>query len=177
MATEFETKVLDIDVPGILDKLKKLGAEDKTDMMMRRFVFDINPEKNEWIRLRDDGKKVTLTYKNRTGSEIGSTEEIEVKVSGFDDTAKILKRLPFKGVFYQENRRKLFLLQDCEVSIDSWPRIPPYLEIEGDSKEQVTACLSLLNLEGDDEGDISVVEVYKRYGIDLHSMTDLRFKK
>ena len=38
---------------------------------------------------------------------------------------------------YQENRRTSFSLDGAWLELDSWPGIPPYLEIEGATAEQV----------------------------------------
>lgn len=175
MAQEFETKVLDIDVTEIENKLKKLNAKVRPEVLMRRWVFDIDLSKSEWIRLRDDGKKATITYKCKTGTGIGDTEEIEVETANFEKTAEILSKLKFKDKYYQENKRKLFILDDIEFSIDSWPKIPPYLEIESNNEKKVKKGLALLNLENKDAGDLSVKDTYKRYGIDLHSFKELKF--
>ena len=65
MKTEYELKILDIDVDKIKQKLQQLGAEKKVERNMRRFVYDIHPDKKHtWIRLRDNGLKTTLTIKD-----------------------------------------------------------------------------------------------------------------
>ena len=38
---------------------------------------------------------------------------------------------------YQENRRHSFTLDGAESEIDTWPRIPSYLEIEADSRAEL----------------------------------------
>lgn len=175
MNKEFETKVLDIDIKEIKEKLTKLNAKQDEEVLMRRWVFDIDPKNNKWIRLRDNGKKVTLTYKCKTGSGISETEEIEVEVSNFEKTADILSKLQFENIYYQENKRKVFTLNDIEYAIDSWPKIPAYLEIESHNEEKVKEGLALLSLENKAVGNLSVVGVYQKYGIDLHFFKNLRF--
>lgn len=175
MAQEFETKVLDIDVKEIENKLRRLNAKEEAEVLMKRWIFDIEPLKDEWIRLRDEGKKVTIAYKHKTGSGISETEEIEVEVSNFEEAAKILSKLKFKDKYYQENKRKLFILNDIEFSIDTWPKIPPYLEIESYNEEKVREGLVLLNLGNKDVGNLSVKDTYKKYGVDIHSFKKLKF--
>ncbi len=177
---EFETTVLDINPDEIRAKLRKLGAIEKPERLMRRWVFDIKNRNHTaistWIRLRDNGQDVTLTYKKRTGTKIGSTQEIEVNVDDFDKTVEILSKINFYRTFYQENRRQIFTLDDIEFSIDTWPKIPPYLEIEATSIERVQEGLAMLKLEKKDIGDGDVREIYSRYGVDLHSLKILKFK-
>jgi adenylate cyclase class 2 len=48
-AHEFEVKILDVDVDDILGRLKWIGARKVKERKMRRFVYDISPEKkNSW---------------------------------------------------------------------------------------------------------------------------------
>jgi len=175
MQIEFEAKVLDIDVAGIQKKLEKLGAKKEPEVLMRRWIFDNLPpseDKEEWLRLRDDGKKVTLTYKHHRGCGVCDTEEIEVEVVDFEGTAEILSKF-FKNRYYQENKRIVFKLKDIEFCIDSWPKIPPYLEVESSSEKKVKEGLALLGLKSD--SNPSVREIYFRYGVDLHSFKELKF--
>ena len=174
---EFETKVLCINPVDIIEALRKLGAEETPEVLMRRYVFDLFTEDIEWLRLRDDGEKVTLTYKHKFkgNTEIGKTEEIEVEVADFDKTAQILKKVPFKHVYYQENKRHLFKIDGIEFSIDCWPKIDPYLEVESSSKEKIAEGLKVLGLEGKDAGDKDIVEIYKEAGENLHSVDELKF--
>lgn len=175
MALEFETKVLDIDVKEIESNLKKIKAKKESEFLMKRWVYEIDSPKDEWIRLRHDGKKATITYKHKKGSGISETEEIEMEVEDFDQAAAILSRLSFKDKYYQENKRKLYKLKDIEFAIDTWPKIPTYLEVESTSEKKVKQGLAMLNLENKDVGNLSVKDTYKRYGIVLHDFKDLRF--
>src|SRR3989344_3327462 len=63
MTREYETKILNINVSEIIDKLRSLGAKQKhPETLMRRWVFDLDSDDPEWIRLRDNGENVSLTY-------------------------------------------------------------------------------------------------------------------
>lgn len=183
MPTEFETQILDIDVPAIVKKLRALKAKEEPEVLQRRWVFDIEclnakkPGTDEWIRLRQSGSKTTLTYKNRRNTKIDGTREIEITVSDFGQTAELLGKLGcFIGKYYQENKRHRFRLGKVEFTIDTWPMIPPLLEIEAPNKAGVTKALKLLGLTGKDAGHIGTINIYKKYGIDLHSYPVLKFK-
>lgn len=175
---EFETKVLDIDTDEVIARLRALGASEQPEVLMRRWVFDIKSEVLEWIRLRDNGQKVTLTYKRKPNGniDVGKTIEIETEVSDFDKTAEILHNAPFDRVFYQENRTHIFTLNGVEYSIDSWPMINPYLEVETDSIEGVQKGWELLKVSGKVVGDKDLMEIYEEAGIDIHSYGELKFK-
>ncbi len=184
MAKEYETQVLDIDVEEIISKLRKIKAKEHDEVMQKRYVFDIKclnaikANTGEWVRLRQDNQKTTLTYKNKTGKGLDQTEEIEVEVNDFDKTAELLSKIHgFTGIYYQENKRKKFELNRIEFTIDTWPMIPPYLEIEAQTIEGVKQGLKLLSLEGKDLGHIGSLDIYKRYGIDLNQIKELKFTK
>lgn len=174
---EYETKVLNIDPEEIIEKLRDLGAKETAEFLARRWVFDIDSPDIEWIRLRQSGNKTTLCYKYKTrgNTEVGKTIEIEVEVSDFDKTAAILSKLTFRDIYYQENKNHVFHLGDIEFSIDSWPQIDPYLEVESTSIEKVNEGLRKIGLEGKDSGDKDIVEIYKEAGKDIHSTKNLKF--
>jgi len=175
MVREFETKVLDINVKEIEGKLLKIGAKKDPEFLMKRWVFDIGKNGEEWIRLRDDGKKITITYKYKAGNNIDETEEIELIVNNFQKAAEILSKIEFKGKYYQENKRIVFKLKGIEFCIDSWPKLPTYLEIESSNKEKVVQGLKMLGLQNKDVGNMLVKDVYSKYGFDLHSFKELKF--
>lgn len=181
MNQEYETQVLDVDKDKIASKLRKLGVKEESETLQKRWIFDIDPctvaSTGEWIRLRQVGnKKPTLTYKNKSGKGMGDTQELEVEVEDFDKTAQILSKFKFDQV-YQENKRAKFELDDIEFTLDTWPRIPTYLEIEAKSEAKVHEGLKLLGLTGKDVGHMGTITIYSKYGIDLHSIKELTFDK
>ena len=92
--TEFETKVLDFDPAEIIQKLRDLGAKETPEYLARRYVFTYHADYPEFIRLRDEGGRITLAYKKKdhTSTQVGNTVEIQTVVEDFDKTAeKILK--------------------------------------------------------------------------------------
>ena len=147
---------------------------------MRRRVFDVQAHsgnKGKWFRLRQQGDKTTLTYKERSSLEIGSTKELETEVADFDVMTEILQQLERQTMVYQENKRKVYSRNDSEFCIDTWPQVPTYMEIEAASKEQVQETLKLLGLEGQDVGDMGMIELYEKHGIDLHGIKELKFEE
>ncbi len=180
MTKEHETKILDIDKEEVINKLTALGAKKSSEFLMRRWVYDWVEEDpdniNEWIRLRDEGKKTTLTYKKRFSDQSIPTEEIEIKVDDFDNTAKIFSQIPFKRKFYQENKRTIYKFEKIEFMIDEWPGLKPHLEIEGKTKKAMERGVELLGFKGKESGDISVNDLYKEIGVELHKLPMLRFE-
>ena len=65
-----------------------------------------------------------------------------------------------------------------EVDIDTWPRIPTYLEIEGTSEEEVYNALELLGIPKQKATSLDVQSIYEEiYGIDLNKEPNLSFKE
>ena len=176
--TEYETKVVDFDLQDVLRKLSVLGAKETSEILLKRWVFDFSGKTEAtWLRLRSVGEKSYLAFKKKPkrNTVVGVTKEIEVEVQDFEKMYQILSKVPFDKLFYQENKRHRFELDGIEFCIDTWPNLPPYLEIESDSEEKLKEGLKMLGLEGKDIGDKDVKVIYEEAGIDLHSFSELKF--
>ncbi|WP_200880748.1 radical SAM protein [Thermoactinomyces daqus] len=176
MATEYEGKILEINPSEMEDKILSRGGEKVGEALMRRYVYDITPgNKSKWIRLRDTGKEITLTIKEIHHDGIDGTEETEISVDSFETANKMLEKLGYKAKGYQENRRTSFILDGARLEIDEWPMIPPYLEIEANSREEVIKIASLLGFDDAQLTGENTIKIYAKYGIDLNEIKDLRF--
>ncbi len=180
MQTEFEIKILEIDVENMKNKLEKLWAKYIWEKNQKRYVYNFDPASyNRWIRLRTDWKTSTLCIKDiQDESKIDGTKELEIVVDNFEKTNQILEQLWYKSKAYQENTRISYKLDDCDVELDLRPLIPPYLEIEGPDKESVEKVLEKLNVENKTTTSENTTAVYKRYWIeDLEKIKELKFEK
>lgn len=176
MPIEFEAKILDVDRRKVELRLLELGAEMAGEAHQRRYVYDIEPgDQTRWVRLRDTGSKVTLATKHIRHDGIDGTDEVEVRVDDFEKTHQLLGTLGFTAKAYQENRRRSYVLGGAEVEIDSWPRIPDYMEIEGHDREHVVEVAQMLGFTEDQLTGMNTTKVYRHYGIDLAAHRELRF--
>ena len=147
MKTEYEIKVLEIDINKIINFLELLWAKKVGEYFQKRYVYDLNPVQNgKWIRLRTNGIKTTLTYKDIVSNTIDGTKEVEIEVDNFENTNELLNKIGCFSRSYQENKRIKYILDDVEIDIDSWPMIPTYMEIEGKNEEAVNNMLEKLNI-------------------------------
>jgi len=173
---EIEVKFLNIDVKKLQDKLADIGAQKVREYFYRRRVFDYPDyslnSKGAWLRLRDEGEKVTMSFKQRLGmtSHDGSSndvgmQEIEIIVSDFDKTAELILALGFVEKFYQENKRTRWVKDDVEFDIDTWPELEPYLEIEAPSWEKIGEAIMMLGFNPEDKKIFSTHQIYKLKGI------------
>jgi len=166
---EIEAKFLNIDKQAIIERLKELGAVKVFDeFLQRRCVYNLckgSPE--DWIRLRQEHNKVTLTYKSVNKAKgIHGVKEIEVIVDDFDKAREFLKAIGLQERAYQENLRVRYYLEKDDVTfdIDTWPGLPPYIEIEGPSEEVVKKYAKLLGFKWEDavfgSTDLIYAQVY-----------------
>lgn len=179
MAKEREVTILNIDEKVFVSKLLNNGAVKKDEFLQRRYTYDFNPTlPNKWIRLRTNGKKTTLTIKEiKDKTAIDGTMELETVVGDFDVMNDILKELGYRYRNYQENYRIIYSLDNVEISIDSWPLIPTYAEIEGKTNEDVVMALEKLGYTLDDATTLDVTSIYNEiYGIDLLKIKELKFE-
>ena len=178
MHIEYEVRVLEIDKEDIIKRLEKLGAVKIGEYDYKRYVYDMKPnKKGQWLRLRTDGVKNTLTYKNILEDKIDGTRELEISVSDFNLTNEMLEIMGYRHKGYQENRRIQYELNGVEIDIDSWPMIPTYLEIEGGNSLEVMDIVNKLDLDKDKMTVLGVSDIYlKIYDIDIDSIKELMFK-
>ncbi|MGY4952740.1 class IV adenylate cyclase [Streptomyces nigrescens] len=161
---EYEAKFLEIDVDALRDHLKAAGAEQvfpKT--LFTRLIFENDTVQGEqWLRLRDEGGKTTLTLKQVTdASHINGTTEIEVEVSDLEKTAELLKALGLRQVRYQQNYREEWQLGGVTYDLDTWPDLPTFLEVEGSSEQAVRAAVAELGLDYNEARFGSIDLIYK----------------
>ncbi len=173
---EIEVKFLNINVDELTQKLESLGAQKMFDKNYRRKVFDYPDlrlnEDNAWVRVRDEGDKITLSYKKRLNtsahdgsSNDGGMEEIELEVSDFDKMAVFFEKIGLALKFYEENRRIRYELDGIEFDIDFWPGLEPYLEIEAKSWEDIDKAIQILDLNPEDKKVFSTFQIYQMKGI------------
>mgnify|MGYP006256597377 CR=1 FL=1 len=173
MQTEYECKILNIDVDKTKNLLKELGAEFIQEKNQRRYVYPIS--ENSWLRLRDEKNKVTLTVKEIISNDIEGTKELEVNVNDFESTHLILSKVGITEKGYQENKRLSYKFNSCDIEIDFWPKLSPYLEIEGESKKLVESTVKLLGYTMQDVSYKSTMDLYRGIGIDLNKIKTLKF--
>lgn len=175
--TEFEGRILGVDVEAVKKRLLALSVEGPEELHFRRYIFDVIPEqRGKWLRLRTDGRLSTLAMKHIRNDDIDGTDEWEIVVDSFDEAFKILNNAGLKYRSYQENNRINFRIDECMVSIDTWPLIPPYLEIEGPSKQRVEALATKLDYSLDELTGINNEKIYKKYGIEIENRKRVVFK-
>jgi adenylate cyclase class 2 len=153
MKTEIEVKFANIDIEAIRAALKSAGAicQQPMRLMKRALIEEPHHEaEHAFIRIRDEGNKITLTFKRRSdvaATKIDSVKELEVEVSDFDKTVELFKEAGWHYKTFQESKRETWMLDGTEVVIDEWPWLKPYIEIEGESEAAIKGVAQKLGLD------------------------------
>jgi len=162
MSLEIEATFVEINKDELRAKLKNAGAKlIKPETLMRRIVFAVG--EHDFTRVRDEGNRVVLTYKNHFSDTLTGTEEINVEVSNYEDTIAILKASGLRAKSDEDSYRETWELDGVEIDLDTWPWIPSYVEIEGPTVESVETVSQQLGFDMKDAIYGSVDEVYKLY--------------
>ena len=152
MQPEIEAKFLDADFAVVRKKLEAAGATlVHPNRTMRRKNFDYPDSRLEsiggWVRVRDEGNKITLAYKQLSSREVDGTREVSVEVSSFDDTVLLLESIGLKETSYQEPMRESWQLVSVQIELDEWPWARPYVEIEATTAEELFECAKQLGFD------------------------------
>jgi adenylate cyclase class 2 len=177
--TEFEAKFYPIDKEAFREKLKKLGAKlIIPERKMRRAIVDqvVYPQiMCDYVRVRDEGNVIRLSSKihAREGGSLSDQKEIDVEVSDYDKTIKIIESLGFNFTIYQETLRETWDYKGAEITIDTWPGLETLSEIEAHSEEEVKQLAEELGHNWDKRIVTSVKEIFmKKYGLSKEEATE-----
>lgn len=161
MKTEIEVKFLNIDHDSMRGKLRAIGGVCEQPMRrMLRVTIDspTMTEHNAFLRVRDEGHRVTMTYKQFDALSVDGAKEIEVIVGDFDKTVQILHAAGLSSDSFQESKRETWQVDDAEVVLDEWPWLHPYMEIEAGSETRLKEVASMLDVDWSEAvfGDVMV---------------------
>lgn len=153
MKPEIEAKFLDVNHQELRKKLESLGAVCKQPMrLMRRKNYDfpdlrLDKERNAWARVRDEGDKVTMSYKQLNSRELDGTHEVNLTVDSFDAACSFLEAIGLESKTFQETKRESWHLPGFEIELDEWPWVKPYIEIEGPDESSLRELADKLGLD------------------------------
>ncbi len=164
MHTEFEIKFTNIDTEAIRNKIESLWWKcTKVRTFMKRVVFSHPSDSSGYLRVRDEGGKITTTYKHIPPGllSVDSVQEIECEVSDFDSIRDIYLAMGLRQKAYQETYREIWKIGgEVECMIDEWPWLHPFLEIEGGDEASIRKYTQLLGLEYSDGIFGAVDQIY-----------------
>lgn len=142
MKIEYEATFPDIDKDDIRKRLKKVGAQlVYPEFLMKRYVWHFpkgHEIKGAWARVRQEADKTTMSVKIvADNKKIEDQKELCLKVDDFETARAILNTIGCQERAYQESRRELWILDGAEITIDEWPWLEPFVEIEAKTEHRV----------------------------------------
>ena len=168
METEIEAKFPDIDARALRSVLKEKGADlEHPEVLMRRKTFDYSDRRlykiGGWIRGRDEGDKVTLSYKQLNDRTLHGTKEVNVVVDDFEKACRLLEAIGMMKKSYQETKREKWNYKGVEVTLDTWPWVPTFAELEGSTEEMVREVAGDLGFDWNSAMHGSVEPIYQMH--------------
>jgi adenylate cyclase, class 2 len=177
MKIEYEATFTNIDKGEVRSRLTEAGAKlIKEEFLQKRTVFNL-PKNNEieggWLRVRDEGDKITMSLKVVNGERIEDQKEICLKVDDYEQAELLFTTLGAEKKAYQETKRELWILDGVEVTIDTWPFLEPFVEVEGPTEEEVKSVSHKLGFEWGKAKFCAVDTLYsEKYGISTHRINN-----
>ncbi len=139
-----------------------LGVPEHT---MRRKTFDFSrvaPGSNKWGRVREEADKITMSVKEVRGSGIDGTYEVELTVNSFDKASALFEACSIPEKAFQENKREVWKHGGVIATIDTWPGLDPFVEIEADSEADVREAARKLGFDFSQAVFGSIDLIYER---------------
>jgi len=179
---EIECRFLEIDVADLQRKLAAAGATDHGEELLREIIFYDKEltyvAQHKLVRLRQTNKGCFLTYKHMQQRTVDGTIEIETKVEDMEKARALLVAIGLTDFRHQEKRRHGYNLGDVKVEIDTWPQIPSYVELEGNSEQELKATAEKLGLDWEKRDTTSArVVIEGRYNIPVSKLRYFTFSR
>lgn len=177
---EFELRFYGYSEPKIKSKIKELGGIliNKKRIMPLTVYSHPKGKKDSYIRVRDEGKQITLTSKTNLKKKF--VTEYEVEVDSFEQADLILKSFGCKKKYHVEKIRETWQIAGCkEIVFDSYPGSDTYMEIECSSEKNLISTAKKLEVYPDFlDKDFNLTDFYyETYGIKKkRKKGDLTFK-
>lgn len=151
MPKEYEAKFLNIDVDAVKRILRKNGAKKIHDpIKFYRVIFKRCEEAGDkpgFVRIRDEGKHVTMTTKVFDNAKFPQEHEVTIGDT-FEKGVDFLRSIGLDEKSYQETiREKWSHPLAHEITFDIIPGLPIYMEIDCTDESKLNKLVSLLNLD------------------------------
>ena len=166
MNEEIEVKILEIDKEKIKRILEENNAELIKKVFQKNYVYEniYTKENKILVRIRDEGKDVFITVKGPSilKDNLKIREELEFNVKNENKIKRMIELMGFKNTKYYEYKREYFKLNGCIVEIIEAPKIPIFLELEG-NKDEIVVAAKLLGYKEKDFFNGKINDKYEAY--------------
>ena len=177
MDVEYEATFESVDKDQLRSRLTSAGAKLlKEEFLQKRTVFNLPSSTNVlggWARVRDEGDKITVSVKAVTGTKITDQKEVSLIVDSYQRAEQFLLVSGFNQKAYQETLRELWALNEVEVTIDTWPFLDSFVEVEGASETEVQVVSELLGFNWKNARFCAVDQLYEeKYGVSKNQINN-----
>lgn len=165
----------------ILENQKKFNPKEASQRFSKLFsaIEKISSGVNTlisqgaYLRIRKEGSKCEVILKTpveKKVHDVKSEREISIPIrqSEWNDVRAELIATGLARIAVQEKKRISFFYRELNVryDIDTWPKIPPYLEVEGKDKATITEALKRIKLDIAQSTPMTGKQVFEKYNID-----------
>ncbi|MEL7637677.1 MAG: class IV adenylate cyclase [Anaerolineaceae bacterium] len=182
MDQEIEVKFLLKDYSALMQKISALRLPCSQERIHEfNLRYDL-PDgslvaQKQVLRLRKD-TQARLTFKGPGVMEedVLLRKEIEVEVSDFDTTNRLLEALGYQVVMMYEKYRANYLMDSLVLSVDEMP-FGLFVELEGESSAQVRRAADVLGLDWEARINLSYSALLNQYNQNTgHTFSNLNFE-
>jgi len=114
-----------------------------------------------------------MSLKVVDGDKIHNQKETQLTVDNFEEARKFLTGIGCEEKAYQESRRELWKVDGVEITIDEWPFLEPFVEVEGKSEEQVKAVSKKIGFDYTQAKFCSVDTLYnEKYNVSIDQINN-----
>ncbi len=165
---EVEVKILEIDKGALRGKLKALGAKRVFSGPLEAYYYDYPDNQlyrgGKVLRLRRRGAQWELTFKEAVSKRNAKImNEYEINLPKNHRLGEIMEGVGLKVYRKFKKHRESFLLAKVHFEIDTYPGIPPFLEVEAPDLSTVKKYVKKLGFSMSQAKPWSTYELFRHY--------------
>ncbi len=177
---EYEGRVLDINRDELVQKIKLLGGTLKKHLLLfKRSVFNLCNSTNGYVRVRDEGDKITMTSKTYANPKYPLENEI-ILADSFVNGQAFLRSLQLHDKAYHETMRETWTIPKknnselCEIALDYIPGLPLYAELECKTERDLHKSIKLLGFNKNELKYGAYGNIFTHYyDISIHNINNV----
>lgn len=180
---EIEVRFLEIDVRAMTEKLRSLQAQDLgEDLFRETIIYDKDLawpyDEKKFVRVRENRDGVFVTFKQSQALTASGTVEVEFKANSAERVKTFMEHIGLVVFREQEKKRHTWKLGEVVVDIDTWPRVPTYVELEGPDEASLRDAAAKLGLDWSKaEFRLAGHLIEQVYGIKVHQLHYFTFDR
>lgn len=157
MSFEIEKRFKNFNYKNI-KQLLKINNIKKEGSYLYKIIMFHSLKEGQIIRIRDEGTKITFTIKQKNPNNYST--EYEVIVNDYMMIEQMLYQLNITKNYDLHKIREIYRTSDnnSEIIFDHYPGLPPYIEIESKTENELNKLMKVLGLK--DEKSFHAGDLY-----------------